>query len=288
MYAIFCFLALQWGTYGCEPATAWQFAKVDNYASFVVDVPDGYELHVDGAKAVGHTFRTPSLAAGNYRYTLSLVRGNDTVVSKVISFQPGQQLKVNFAAELAEVSEKKKPAVPYNFGVDVDKLQIDGTKITINGGEPITYEQATKIVGVPKFPDHSKCLRLTVIGSEKQLAEARKVVDSATGQDERLVCKYCLPDSWTLKDNKSGQPLGFKTTGNPSCYLQKPTGEVLVYTEGLEQLREMVTHLRQKNPTFEPNNVPSFGGVAIGTDQFKFAAVGAIAALLLAAWGKRK
>lgn len=295
MIGAFLFLALQWGTGGCETAS-WQLAsqgvRYGVQSRISVSYPEDCELWIgDSERINGNQIVTPWLQPGRYRYTLKLRRAGLVVSEKEVSFQAGESVDVVMSIEPRPPVKPISPNVGDlpPTGVDVASIDFpDGTTIVTNSGREITRTQAKEMIGKDRVPDHAKCLRLTVVGNDAELADARAKLATVLNPGEPLVLGFFRPDAWQLKDLKTNQPLGFPAGGPLTAYLQMPGGEVVCKSTGVDSIVAMVTALRQKNPTFDPNNVPSFGGVAIGTDQFKFAAVGAIAALLLAAWGKRK
>lgn len=293
MIGAFLFLALQWGAGGCETAS-WQLAsqgiRYGVQSRINVNYPDDCELWIgDGERIQGNQIVTPWLQPGRYKYTLKLRRAGQVVAEKEVSFQAGESVDITMSIEPRPPVKPNTPNVGDlpPTGVDVASIDFpDGTTITTNSGREITRTQAKEMIGKDKVPDHAKCLRLTVVGNESELADTKTKLAGVLNPGEPLVLGFFKPDAWQLRDLKTNQPLGFPSGSPVTAYLQMPSGEVVCKSTGADSIVAMVTALRQKNPTFDPAKVSDFaGGTIMGSgNEIKAGVIGGIATLLLLAF----
>jgi hypothetical protein len=137
----------------------------------------------------------------------------------------------------------------WNFGLD--KSRISGSPSYTYGDTPISYGQMMNLIeqGVP---DDRNKLRLTVIGPESD----RKRVLSDLESPELAQLK----DLYTLQafepNNPIIQNLGFVTTGRPTIYIQKPTGEVLHRQDEYRGPASLAMAIRAADPNHDPNRDP--------------------------------
>lgn len=99
-----------------------------------------------------------------------------------------------------------------------------------------------------KLEDDSKRPSLTVIGKQSHLDAVRAAVVASD-----LASKVCFqaytPDDWAINTER----FGFAHDGEPTIYLQKPDGEVLLHLKGFGV--ETLAQIRRKMP-YDPANDP--------------------------------
>jgi hypothetical protein len=157
---------------------------------------------------------------------------------------------------------RPRPPVPppvSDFGLDQGRLAgkerylVNGQEVSRQDVERLLVRQAGRI------PDLCGKLRLTVVGEGRE--QVLKDLDShpaLAGWKERLVCAGYAADHWHLST------AGFVTTGRPTIYVQKATGEVLHrqddYRDGAEglavALERVAGHLRRPSPDYDGKSDP--------------------------------
>ncbi|MGE3809130.1 MAG: hypothetical protein AB7K24_31080 [Gemmataceae bacterium] len=141
-----------------------------------------------------------------------------------------------------------------NFGIDRSKLDLQRERFTVNGQE-ISKEKACQLLESGSLEDDSNKLRLTVIGSD---ADRKRVLDDLKGSLADLSSTFLVqayaPDNWAVSR------AGFQTSGNPTIYLQEPSGKVLHrqddYDDGPTGLRKAMEAVRKPDPTYDKAQDP--------------------------------
>ncbi len=150
-----------------------------------------------------------------------------------------------------------RPPVPppaANFGLDQGKLA--GKERYLVDGKEVSRAHAVRLLGqdTGRIPDLAGKLRLTVIGAGRE--QVLKDLDShpaLAGWKDRLVSAGYAADHWHVTT------AGFVTTGRPTIYVQKPSGEVLHrqddYQDGPEglalALERAAGRLRRPSPDYD-------------------------------------
>jgi hypothetical protein len=141
-----------------------------------------------------------------------------------------------------------------NFGVEVEKLNREGTERFRLNGAPASREEVRRVLADQRVPDDAGRLRLTVIG--EPAATGRVTDDFARAAalaewKERVLLQAYLPDHWAVARG------GFRTDGRPTIYVQAPDGTVLHrqddYRDGADGLAQA---LRKADPLYNPRKDP--------------------------------
>jgi hypothetical protein len=131
-----------------------------------------------------------------------------------------------------------------------------------------------------KLEDDSKKPSLTVIGSQEQ-QDAVRAAFVASDLASRFIFQSYSPDEWAV----STERFGFAHDGQPTIYLQKPDGGVLLHLRGFDG--NTLAQLRLKDPNYNPANDPGVKpepSIASLTPDFMplvFAGVAVVITLLL-------
>lgn len=100
-----------------------------------------------------------------------------------------------------------------------------------------------------KLEDDSKRCSLTVIGSQEQI-DAVRAAFVASDLASRFVFQGYTPEDWAV----STERFGFAHDGQPTIYLQRPDGEVLLHLRQFDS--NTIQQLRLKDPNYNPANDP--------------------------------
>ncbi len=109
----------------------------------------------------------------------------------------------------------------------------------------VTRDEAIRLLGQqPRIPDEAGKLRLTVIGSDNARVAAYAAINPVR---EKFVVKEYAADHWAVAAS------GFVVSGDPTVYVQTPTGKVLHRQGGVQGLAEA---LRKVDPNYRPDTDP--------------------------------
>ena len=141
-------------------------------------------------------------------------------------------------------------AVP-NFGIMQAKLNGTTAHHSINGQAVSETDAMAALQG--KLTDDSQKLRLTIIGPESLrrpvLVDFESNPNLAALKDKVLVQSYD-PSHWAVAN------AGFRTTGQPSIYLQAPDGKVLHRQDEYRGPDELAEAIRKADPNYKPELDP--------------------------------
>ena len=181
---------------------------------------------------------------GNYHFDLNEYHPYDPLTD---SFKGGENtpphpLPANYLPRKPEIT---------NFGVN--RLTPHTRERYIINGIDATGEEALQALKEKNFPNDKSLLRLTIIGPEAIRKQVRKDLEndpSLTGFSEKYLVQDYAPDNWAVRQ-------GFFTEGQPTIYLQLPSGKVLHrqddYVDGAAGL---ATALRKSDPNYAPEKDP--------------------------------
>ncbi|HEV3143032.1 MAG TPA: hypothetical protein VGZ47_04015 [Gemmataceae bacterium] len=141
-------------------------------------------------------------------------------------------------------------AVP-NFGIMQAKLNGTIAHHSINGRSVSEADALAALQG--KLTDDSQKLRLTIIGPENQrhavLADLESSPSLAPLKDKVLVQSYD-PKHWAVVNT------GFRTTGQPTIYLQSADGKVLHRQDEYRGPEKLAEAIRKADPNYQPDKDP--------------------------------
>lgn len=142
----------------------------------------------------------------------------------------------------------RKPEIT-NFGVN--RLSPHTRERYIINGIDATGEEALQALQEKNIPNDKTLLRLTIIGPEAIRKQVRRDLEnhpSLSCFSEKYLVQDYAPDNWAVRQ-------GFFTEGQPTIYLQLPTGKVLHrqddYADGAAGL---ATALRGSPKALRPQN----------------------------------
>src|SRR5262249_13574687 len=108
-----------------------------------------------------------------------------------------------------------------NFGVELDRLHAGPEERYHLNGVPVSRDQAVRAMAGNTIPDDANRLRLTVIGDDAgRVAQDLSSAPALEPWKDRLVVQTYAPNHWAVAK------AGFFTQGNPTIYVQTPTGKV--------------------------------------------------------------
>jgi len=154
---------------------------------------------------------------------------------------------------------RSAPPAGTNFGVDRSKIDTQHEHYRI-GGREVPRRKAVEALSPPvgrsgpqvPLVDDSQANSLTVIGSAAACKTALADLDQpqfAAWKKTLLVQEY-RPEEWVVAR------AGFVTSGDPTLYLERPTGEVLCRVDAYEGTRSFEA-VRKADPNYQPEKDPT-------------------------------
>ncbi|HLW66153.1 MAG TPA: hypothetical protein VKS79_12650 [Gemmataceae bacterium] len=138
-----------------------------------------------------------------------------------------------------------------NFGIMQTKLNGSASHHSINGRSVTEEDALAALQG--KLTDDSQKLRLTIIGPDDKrravLADWNANPSLRALKDKVLVQGYD-PGHWAVANS------GFRTSGQPTIYLQAPDGKVLHRQDEYRGPDKLAEAIRKADPNYQPNNDP--------------------------------
>lgn len=136
-----------------------------------------------------------------------------------------------------------------NFGIESDRIA-SAPAYSISGKEATRGEVLDALRATANVPDDSALLRLTIIGPDDGRARVSQDLESSPDLAPwrgKLIVKSYPPNHWAVART------GFVTGGNPTVYVQLPSGEVIHrqddYSDGPAGL---AAALRRVDPNYHP------------------------------------